>query len=292
MNSLSVRCIFVVVLVLGCVSAPPPTTPESPAPATPTLTLAPGVNPGKAQNAPGIFYSYAVQDKFTIYVGLPTTYDPESSDQYHTIYLLDGDWYFDGSHWRMPDNGVKGIVRTLSYQGLIPESIVVGIGYPRENNRGRDFLWDYNNFYAFLINELIPFIDENYNTDVTGRTLIGHSDGAFFTLHAFFQCGKPDNPFTNFIAVSGDFTKINDVLFAEEMALHQRSRVVPASLYMAVGGLEEVRFISSNRQMAEILGKRDYTDFRLIFKEYYGLNHSSIVSVAFQDGLLWIFSDE
>jgi predicted alpha/beta superfamily hydrolase len=291
MNLSSVRYIFVVVLVLGCVSAPPP-TPESPALATPTLTPAPGVNPGKAQNAPGIFYSRTVQDNFTIYVGLPSNYDPESSDQYHTIYLLDGDWYFDGSHWRRPDNGVKGIVRTLSYQGLMPESIVVGIGYPEENNRGRDFLQDYNSFYAFLKNELIPFIDENYNTDVTGRTLIGHSDGAFFTLHAFFQCGKPDNPFTNFIAVSGDFTKVNDVLFAEEMALHQRSSVVPASLYMAVGGQEEERFITSNRQMAEILGKRDYTDFRVIFKEYYGLNHGSIVSVAFQDGLLWIFSDE
>ncbi len=274
-------------------STPPPTTESPTTPATtPTLTPAPGVSPEKAQNAPGIFYSHAVQDNFTIYVGLPRNYDPEGSDQYHTMYLLDGDWYFDGSHWRMPDNGVKGIVRTLSYNKLIPESIVVGIGYPEENNRGRDFLQNYNNFYAFLKNELIPFIDENYNTDVTGRTLIGHSDGAFFTLHAFFQCGKPDNPFTNFIAISGDFTKVNDVLFAEEMALHQRSKVVPASLYMAVGGQEEERFISSNRQMAEILEKRDYKDFRITFKEYYGLDHGTIVSFAIQDGLLWIFSDE
>jgi hypothetical protein len=76
------------------------------------------------------------------------------------------------------------------------------------------------------------------------------------------------------------------------MALHQRSKVVPASLYIAVGGQEEVRFKSSNKQMAEILGKRDYTDFRIIFKEFYGLNHGSIVSLAIKDGPLWIFSDE
>lgn len=81
MNPLSTkRCIFLVMLVLGCVSTPPPTTESPTTPAT-TPTLTPGVNSEKAYNAPYILLIYCSRQSH--YVSLPRQYDPEGSDQYH-----------------------------------------------------------------------------------------------------------------------------------------------------------------------------------------------------------------
>jgi hypothetical protein len=38
--------------------------------------------------------------------------------------------------------------------------------------------------------ELIPHIDAKYRNQTTGRTLLGHSLGGFFTLYTMFQTGN------------------------------------------------------------------------------------------------------
>ncbi|MBU7017357.1 MAG: alpha/beta hydrolase [Theionarchaea archaeon] len=272
----SAEITLILVLILGCVN----TSPENP-----EIALK---NPEKSQEAPGLFYSYSMGDYYKIYVSLPRTYSEESSHSYPVIYVLDADWYFDGSHVRLSDDGVKGIVTRLAEKGEIPESILIGIGYPGEIKRGRDFLTSYTHFYKFLTDELVPFIDKTYHTN-GGRTLIGHSDGGFFTMYALFR--YPDSLFTNFIAISGDFTKLDRFLFTEEISLSKRAAgVFPVTVYMAVGDLEEARFVTSNREMAENLNMREYAEFCFTFKVYYGLHHSSVVGPAIEDGLLWIFS--
>ena len=266
---------LILVLILGCINNSPE-TPETPK------------NPEKSQEAPGLFYSYSIGDYYEIYVSLPKTYN--ESSQYPVIYVLDADWYFDGSHERLSHGGVVGIATRLAEKGEIPESILIGIGYPGEIKRGRDFLTSYTHFYRFLKDELVPFIDKTYRTNKEGRTLIGHSDGGFFTTYALFR--YPDSVFTNFIAISGDFTKIDRYLFTEEISLYRRARgVLPVTVYIAVGDQEEQRFVTSNKKMAETLKMREYAEFNFSFKVYYGLHHGSVVGPAIEDGLLWIFSN-
>lgn len=263
--------VIVVALFSGCITTPTPTP-----------------SPGNPQNAPGLFYSYSVGDYYTIYVSLPGTYSDDSV--YPVIYLLDADWYFDGSHERIDKGGVKGIVSRLTENGDMPEVILVGIGYPEENQRGRDFLMAPVHFYRFLKDELIPFVDSEYNTNLEGRTLVGHSDGGFFTMYALFRYNPSDVIFTNFISISGDFSKVDRYLFTEEISMVNRvGNVLPVTLYMAVGRQEEERFISTNDEMTEKLESRHYTGFRFKSKKYYGLDHGTVVSPAVEDGLQWIF---
>ncbi|KYK33609.1 MAG: esterase family protein [Theionarchaea archaeon] len=265
---------FVMVLILlssGCIS-----------------TTAPAPDPEHPQNAPGLFYSYSVGDCYKIYVGLPKTYSEDH--EYPTIYLLDGDWYFDGSHWRIDRGGVHGIVSRLAESGDIPEAIVVGIGYPKENQRGRDFLGSPVHFYRFLKEELIPFVDSTYSTQRDGRTLVGHSDGGFFTLYALLRYDPSDIVFSNFISISGDFSKVDRYLYTEEMSMYRRLQgELPVALYLAVGKEEEDRFCESNDKMAEKLTSRNYSGFRFKSIQYYGLHHGSVVAPAVEDGLKWIF---
>ena len=140
------------------------------------------------------------------------------------IYLLDADWYHDGSSTMIGDGGVAGIASALSEGGRIPKVIVIGIGYVKKNQRGRDLLWAHEKFYAFLTEELVPFVDGEYRTDTAApRTLVGHSDGGYFALYAFFQSGgNEDAPFRQFVAISGDLTKNEWLPFREEGAMHRR----------------------------------------------------------------------
>ena len=228
---------------------------------------------------------------YKIFLNLPEGYETESSQTYPVVYLLDGNWYFRG-----PRANVAGIVDGLIHKELIPPVILVSIGYPATNRRARDFLEAYDKFYAFLVDELIPFVDLRYRTDPTsGRTLIGHSDGGFFTFYAFSKYGENSGvePFDKFISISGDFTKLNNLMYRREADLYyvksKESGILDVSLYLAVGALEETRFVRSNSKMAELLGSRNYAKFKFQSKVYDKHDHTSVVSPAISDGLVWIY---
>jgi enterochelin esterase-like enzyme len=263
----------------------------------PTRTNTPIPTPRNLAEArryiPGIFYSSHVGDHFYIYLQLPDGYDPEEPARYPVIYLLDGDWYFGGSQNRIGGGSVTGIVSNLNQAEQLPPIILVGIGYPGENCRGRDFLIGLKKFYLFLQEELIPTIDERYNTDPSaGRTLIGHSDGGHFCMYAFFQTGvQPEPLFTNFIAISGDYTKLG-IMMDHEEKLYKRlqpANELNANVFMAVGGLEKNRFKQSNKELAEALESRNYAGFRIKNIYYEEHSHSTIVGPAIKDGLKWVF---
>jgi enterochelin esterase-like enzyme len=210
------------------------------------------------------------------------------------IYLLDADWYLDGSSTMIGDVGVAGIVSSLSESGRIPKAIVVGVGYSKKNQRGRDLLWAHGEFYAFLTEELIPFVDREYQTDTTApRTLVGHSDGGYFALYALFQSvGRQDAPFGRFIAISADLTKNEWLPFREEGKMHRRlgdGGAVGGALFLAVGAQDEPRFVTSTQDMAQRLEGRDYQDFRFRSKLYWSDDHMSVVTPAVWEGLMWVF---
>ena len=97
-------------------------------------------SPESFYNAPGNFHSSIINDSFKIYVDLPEGYNSNDGKNYPTIFLIDGDWYFDGLHWRAVDWSATGHLYALNYRKMVPESILVGIGYPDDNMRRRDFL--------------------------------------------------------------------------------------------------------------------------------------------------------
>ena len=162
----------------------------------------------------GIFHSEArvlassiVGIEYKISIWLPPSY-VDSDKTYPVLYLLDGNTCFGLA---------TDTVTALTFGQEVPELIVVGIGYVNRNQRGRDLLWAHDRFYAFLTEELIPFVDGEYRTDTRApRTLVGHSDGGFFTLLALFQSGGHSNaPFVQFVAISGDLTKNEWLPFRE-----------------------------------------------------------------------------
>lgn len=237
--------------------------------------------------------STEVGDRYKIYVSLPGGYDADARPGYHVVYLLDGDWYFDGADPWMARGGVAKIVADLRNLGAMPPVIVVGIGYAGDNHRERDFYHEPDDFYAFVQSELVPMIDHEYNTvpSTTGRTLVGHSVAGNFTMYALLNYGARDHVFCNYIAVSGDYTLDEREAFVAEQNLYDRlggDAMSGVSLYLAAGASEYGWVVDSNREMAQWLDARNYTGFRLKFTEY-SQDHYTIVGPAIRGGLRWLF---
>jgi predicted alpha/beta superfamily hydrolase len=252
-------------------------------------------DPDPIHEIPSILYSPYIGDSLRIYIGLPSDYDPDRNEEYHTVYLLDGDWYFDGSHYRLGDGGVRGMLNRMNLDGTAPEAILIGIGYEGTgtNQRGRDFLFSFQHFYLFILNELMPLVDSELNAGANGgRTIMGHSDGGFCVMRFFGNYGVyPENTFQNYIALSGDYTKIDSVVFDLERSLSLRLGIngsFPVNLFMGVGGQEELRFTSSNSSLTDSIESRNYQNFRFQSIVYPNLGHNTVED-GFSDGLNWVF---
>jgi hypothetical protein len=258
-------------------------------PTTPATTT---TDPDPDRRIPGRFRSGEVDDEFEIYLDLPDGYADGGDHTYPVVYLLDADWYFDGSHWRLPE-GLVGIVGDLVRRGDLPPVILVGVGYPGATQRARDFLAEPERFLGFLVRELIPVVDVRFRTDPSaGRILVGHSDGGFCTINALLSYGaRPEPPFTGFVALSGDYGKQGLIWDAEERLYYRlyRDRRLEAAVYLAAGRLEESRFQSTGERLAELLEGRGYEGLRLEWRLYDDHGHSSIVGPGIRDGLKWVF---
>src|SRR5690606_20834885 len=120
-------------------------------------------------------------------IKLPKNYDPSSEVKHPVIVVFDGDYLFEP---------VVGQVSFQTYFDEMPESIIVGIvqGYERFYDSYFDEITGLPiesgaRFYQFVGEELLPYIDANYNTSKF-RVAIGHDIMGNF-INSFLVSDQP-----------------------------------------------------------------------------------------------------
>lgn len=223
-----------------------------------------------------IVQSENVKDSFKIFVGLPSMYDSTKTTKYPVAYHLDGG-----------DDGWHYILRNFMANKQIPEVISVGIGYPDADMRERDFTTGFAEFYKFLKDELIPFIDKTYKTNPTNRTLFGFSLGGLCSVRTLFEYGNA-MPFQNIISGSPSLWWPDGVfMFTCEQEYFKKYKVLPVNFYMAMGSDEIYNMVPDFQNMSAILDSRNYEHFNFMHSLNQGKNHGSNKDVSFSDGHLW-----
>ncbi|MFX1537812.1 MAG: alpha/beta hydrolase, partial [Promethearchaeota archaeon] len=247
-------------------------------------------------------YSTYVADTYNIKITVPNDHNETAPYCYPVIYLLDAAYHFDGTHpFVSSDVGPGGVVRILEeliLEGYLPPSILVGIDYNGnvDAQRYRDFRDNRSPFYKFVEHELLPFVDDTYRTDITDRTLLGHSLGGTFTTYCLFQYNSSSpSLFKRFVTLSGNYrTDVFDVLTAESAMYERISKSinpsVNISVFLAVGGQDDPLFVSGNKNLTTRLNSRKYQDFRFNGTIYEDHDHGSVVRPGFTEGLQWVFS--
>jgi len=125
------------------------------------------------------FHSDILNENRTIRIHLPKSYTEKDSTKYPLLLSFDGEYLF---------YSIMGTSENLSFREIIPETIIVGIDQNKEEKDGYPQRWydcdyDYSTgklkdkglkFMAFIQNELIPYINNNYKTG-TFYSIAGHS---------------------------------------------------------------------------------------------------------------------
>lgn len=180
-------------------------------------------------------FSKTVDDNFSVFVKLPEKYNTKKRKQYSVVYLLDGNAYFDA---------VTDEIRKRN-----KEIILVGVGYENvylmDSLRNRDYTFPVEDsmaisggakkFLGFLEKELIPFIDKTYRTDRSGRTLMGHSLGGYFTIFAMQEALFNQNgSFNTYVSASPS------LYYGNQFLIKNLQRVAPnkkneQKLFLTIG---------------------------------------------------------
>ena len=238
-------------------------------------------------------YSSFVGEDYQVFISLPFGYD-ESKDRYPVLYVLDGDRFFPLA-W--------DIIHSLEFQEEIPELILVGIGYgklPNEdgNHRSRDLTptvvetepqptGGADLFFKFFQDELIPFVDKNYRTKPSDRSIWGQSLGGLFVLNCLF---RDNRPFFRHLATSASPTWDDRWIIRREESFAKSHSNLDAKLFLTEDNATPI-CIDAWRDFSQTLRKRDYDRFDFDCKLYENEGHSSCRPSALTEGLRFLFKD-
>lgn len=229
---------------------------------------------------------------YLLYVMLPGSYATSPERRYPVVYLCDAYWGFTLL------NALSG---SLVYDRVVPEFIVVGIGYAGENldyNKLRQ--WELppvptaeepdsghaDRFLAALEREIIPAVERDLRADPAHRVLLGSSYGGAFTLYAMLH---RTDLFSGYIAVSPAVDIGRPWAFEDEAAFAAAHSSLPTRLFMSVGTCEWAPFVDQIRRFEEQLQSRHYEGFAHQFRLIEGERHGATNAEATNRGLRFIF---
>lgn len=245
-------------------------------------------------------YSQKMKDNISIEIALPDEYYKFPSKEFTSIYLLDANYFFDETPGTLDEflergEGMTKIVQSLSADGKIPPSILIGIGYT-ETQRMKFTIDDVTNFYNFFLDELIPEIESKYRVSKSGkdRVLFGYSGSAHFSTYALlYDVYTGAETFNKFISISGVYDNSLKTYKLEEKIFKELNTNTFSGrhLFIAVGTDDpKVELLNNHRSFTQRLTGRGYTDFKLTSTEFSGKGHYDIPEFAFSEGLICLFS--
>ena len=235
--------------------------------------------------------SSAAGHDYRISVWLPPSY-ASTTKSYPSLYVLDANVCF---------GMVAEAVWSLVLGNELPELLIVGIGYPIKSldewviHRSRDFTptrmhanpgsGGAESFLSCLQTELIPFVEQNYRTEPTDRTLFGYSLGGLFTLFSLLR-----NPqlFRRYVAGSPVLDWDNRVMFDFEKELASNRSGLDKRCFISVGS-REPSFLSHVQDFAYAMQQRSYDGFDLNLRVFDGETHASSPAFAAVKGLQTVF---
>lgn len=227
-------------------------------------------------------------------VYLPLSYHQDSKKEYPVIYVLDGSIEEDFIH-------IVGVTQFITFPWIndMEEAIVVGVA---NVNRKRDYTYpttysipDLNfpkevdkakfdfassgqsaSFIAFLENEAIPAITQNYRV-TSNRTLIGQSLGGLLATEILIRHA---HLFTNYLIVSPSLWWNNESLLEEELNFPATTKV-----YLTVGKEEPKIMVTDAKLLYKKLSKATNCEI-VIFKIEKWADHGNILHDAVKKGLI------
>jgi len=252
-----------------------------------------------------------VDQTFAVHVWQPMT-KKDGSEKFPVLYITDANGGI----------GMAELIHWLHLGGDAQRFIIVGIGYPVDhalggsNIRGRDLTPTHSaqleaqfgfpvdgvpsitsgkksggakEFLSFIRDELVPFVDKNYNTIEGDRGFFGDSLGGLFGLYTLFH--KPDT-FSRYIIGSPSIWYDDTVSFKYAEKFLASDPLLNARLYMSVGELEELagdQMVSNVYKMFALLKSKPMPDLDIKMEVIPGETHTSVIGINLIKGIQAVY---
>ena len=173
---------------------------------------------------------------------------------------------------------VTRVVQVTRLQDLTPTQTEAGTGKAEE-------------FLRFIQKDLIPYVDANYRTEPTDRTIVGQSLAGLFSLYALFHAPET---FNRYVVSSPSLWWDNRVAFEYEEEFAREHSELPVKLFLSVGELEEqewpgIGMVSNVQDLHKKLEDRNYAGLEMHMVLLEDETHSSVFPSAFTKGLKTVF---
>jgi uncharacterized protein YciI len=222
-------------------------------------------------------------------VGLPASFRTSPEKKYPVVFVTDG--YYDFQ-------GVFSTYSNLYWDKLVPEMIVVGLGYAGdhpdyETLRVNDLTpmqfvtglrtggGQASKYLHMIETEAIPLLERDYRADPAHRVLMGCSLGGCFTLYTMFT--RPDL-FQGFVAVGPSVNQI----WQYEDDFARSGRVVDARVFMSTGEYEWPSYHNNILLLNERLGTRKYIKGGYQFRNVENMRHTGEKAEGYAQGLRYV----
>lgn len=230
---------------------------------------------------------------YQLSIGLPASYASQPERRYPVVYVTDGYWDFQKL------DAVRG---SLVYDKVVPEFIIVGLGYAGENlNHGSLRTWELSpvsfggnaesgraaDFLQTIKAEIMPFVEREYRADPGHRVLGGASLGGLFTLYAMYA--EP-GLFNAYIAVTPAVVVGNDWLLDYEDKFVKAGGRLKGRLHVTMGENEGPGFISGILRYNARVQSRKHPDLAYAFRIVDGERHAGMQMESYARGLRFVFA--
>lgn len=238
--------------------------------------------------------------QYELYIKLPEAYEEDTDKRFPVIYATDGIWQMD--------------LLSGNADFLIPDAILVGISWQKDArkeidddrphvSRFRDYsmvphddpavqskysLGQARNHTAFIRNDVIAYVEENFRTAPGKRAYLGYSMGGSFGAYILFA--EPDT-FDHYILGSPAFDPRN-IEFITDMAARSGTagKEMNARVFVSIGELEENE-MAVTKSFVSLLQRQAqaglvHTDLQIIK----GSDHTTAVPETFTRGIKWLAS--
>ncbi len=220
---------------------------------------------------------------YNLSVAMPVDFDEGTT--YRTLYLLDGDWYFEHT--------AREADRISSAQN---QTNIIVVGIDGGNGRKTDFTPTSGsqgeggaaNFTRFLQEELIPYIHHRHPVDTSrnGRAIMGHSLGGLYGAYAFT---RHNYMFGNYFMLSPSIWYDEAVVLNYEAAFREVNSANSGNVLISHGEIENTQLF------IEMFHNRIKEHYPLYQTEYHIVprkNHQSSASPAITEALHFYFQSE
>jgi len=230
--------------------------------------------------------STELNEKRTLNIYLPEGYNPDSTDTYPVIYVLDGSANEDFPH-------IAGLCQFLNMYQLLPKSIVVGIA---NVDRYRDFTYPSSDkrdvkdvptsggspaFIRFIKNELQPFMAKNYKTSGF-KTIIGQSLGGLLATEILMT---DPQLFNDYVIISPSLWWDREILVNKAEAYFNEHQEINSRVYVSLGKEHPVMHKVADK-LVESMNKSSNRNLHVWYNPILDENHATILHLAVYDAFM------